>query len=330
MILCIQIKEHRLVFGNISGNLFHGIKHQFIKDYISDIMNRTAAGLVLVAGASEKLLLFVYTFRCSKIELGTAVSAKHQPAEHTLTPRCRISSAALPHFVSDIKGFFVNNRFLCVRDYLPLRFIELDFLVNLIADDEDFRALVHNISTTEQDILRFINHEPQAYYIIGSIFNAGGFRFGHHDSYIFPEFRLGNDYRADYLLIGKSSGGYEFIFVEFEKSNGRVTLSSGNPGQVIRSGNYQILDWKYWVDSKFSSLRLFFDTEKQNGVCLPHEFYDFDSTRMHYVVVAGTRDDYNEQTYRCRRREALDSNIVLLHYDNLYDASERLIEQNTF
>ena len=40
--------------------------------------------------------------------------------------------------MSDIKGFFVNNRFLCVRDYLPLRFIELDFLVNLIADDTAF------------------------------------------------------------------------------------------------------------------------------------------------------------------------------------------------
>ena len=226
-----------------------------------------------------------------------------------------------PEAVKHYLSYFPNN-------HIFLGDVKKSCDIHLI--NEDFRALVHNISTTEQDILRFINHEPQAYYIIGSIFNAGGFRFGHHDSYIFPEFRLGNDYRADYLLIGKSSGGYEFIFVEFEKSKGRVTLSSGNPGQVIRSGNYQILDWKYWVDSKFSSLRLFFDTEKQNGVCLPHEFYDFDSTRMHYVVVAGTRDDYNEQTYRCRRREALDSNIVLLHYDNLYDASERLIEQNTF
>ena len=154
-----------------------------------------------------------------------------------------------PEAVKHYLSYFPNN-------HIFLGDVKKSCDIHLI--NEDFRALVHNISTTEQDILRFINHEPQAYYIIGSIFNAGGFRFGHHDSYIFPEFRLGNDYRADYLLIGKSSGGYEFIFVEFEKSNGRVTLSSGNPGQVIRSGNYQILDWKYWVDSKFSSLRLFF------------------------------------------------------------------------
>lgn len=193
-----------------------------------------------------------------------------------------------------------------------------------------FYDLYYDIETNEQDILRFINHDPQAYHIIGSIFNAGGFRFGHHDAYLFPEFRLGNEYRADYLLIGKSSGGYEFIFVELEKPNGRVTLQNGHPGQVIRSGEFQIEDWKSWVDAHFNELKTFFDKEKQVGKTLPTEFYQYDRTRVHYVVVGGTREDYTDTTYQTRRRREQEANILILHYDNLFDAAERLLDCNTF
>ena len=35
-----------------------------------------------------------------------------------------------------------------------------------------FYDLYYDIETNEQDILRFINHDPQAYHIIGSIFNS--------------------------------------------------------------------------------------------------------------------------------------------------------------
>lgn len=45
----------------------------------------------------------------------------------------------------------------------------------------------------------------------------GNYNFGHHDAYIIPEFMLGNSYKVDYLLIGKSSRGYEFVFIELEK-----------------------------------------------------------------------------------------------------------------
>lgn len=194
-----------------------------------------------------------------------------------------------------------------------------------------FKELIHNTQTKEQDVLRFINHEYHAFYIIGSVFTAAGFPFGHHDAYVFPEFCLGNDYRADYLLIGSNSGGYEFVFVELEKPNGRVTLKDGKPGQVIRSGSFQVEDWKRWVDSRFCKLTSFFNAEKgDKAKDLPKEFLAFDGTRMHYVVVAGTRNDYTDETYHQRRLRLKESNITLLHYDNLCDASEKLQELPTF
>ena len=226
-----------------------------------------------------------------------------------------------PEAVKHYLSLFPNNH-IYLRDMKSKR--------DLHAINEAFSLLVHDSETNEQDVLRFINHEPQAYHIIGSIFEAGGFHIGHHGTYLFPEFRLGEDYRADYLLIGKGSGGFEFVFVELEKPNGYVIMKNGHLGQVIRSGENQIEDWKLWVDANFATLKNFFDSEKHIGATLPSEFYNYDSTRMHYVVVGGKREDYNDMTYAIRRRKERETGIVMLHYDNLFDASEMLFERNTF
>ena len=74
----------------------------------------------------------------------------------------------------------------------------------------------------------------------------------------------------------------------------------------------------------------FFEREKGNHEDLPDEFYHYDSTRMHYVLVAGTRNDYIDKTYRVRRSEKKKSGVILLHYDNLIDYSEELFNRNTF
>ena len=63
---------------------------------------------------------------------------------------------------------------------------------------------------------------------------------------------------------------------------------------------------------------------------MPKEIYKFDKTRVKYVVVAGRRSDFNENL-RWKRRKLLDSkNIVLMHYDNLYDYAKEAIGANTY
>ena len=59
-----------------------------------------------------------------------------------------------------------------------------------------------------------LNHK---WFIPGSIFLD--YNFGHHDAYLFPEQKLGNEYAADYMLLGKSSDGYSIILAEFEKAD---------------------------------------------------------------------------------------------------------------
>jgi len=46
-------------------------------------------------------------------------------------------------------------------------------------------------------------------------------------------------------------------------------------------------------------------------------------------VVAGRRDNFTKKTYRERRNMKNDSTLIL-HYDNLIDASENIIGQNRY
>lgn len=193
---------------------------------------------------------------------------------------------------------------------------------------EEFEKIVHNVDSKEQDILKFINHRP-APYIIGALLTYK--KFGHHETYIFPEFSIGNGlYYADYLIVGKSSGGYEFVFVELEAPNKRTTIKSGYEGQATRAGLNQILDWKYAIESDFISITKEFEKACIDVKKLPLECQQYDSTRMHYMVVAGLRDDYNDTTYRTRRLKAKEQGIEMYHYDNLIDLARLLEEKNTF
>lgn len=190
---------------------------------------------------------------------------------------------------------------------------------------DGFEKLLKNTSITELDIKRYIQNNG-FYHIPASIFKH--YNFGHHEAVLFKEFPLGTNYIADYLLVGRASGGWQFIFVEFENPYGRITLADGNPGEVIRKGMNQIDEWKPFIEGYFSILSAEF--EKYTKQPLPKEFTRFDSTRMHYVVVAGRRADYNETTRLFQRRSDAERNIKILHYDNILDDARDLIGAKTY
>ncbi|MFR9240273.1 MAG: Shedu anti-phage system protein SduA domain-containing protein [Clostridium baratii] len=147
---------------------------------------------------------------------------------------------------------------------------------------------------------------------------------------MFPEFQLGTEYKADYLLIGKNSGGYEFIFVELENPNGNITKKNGNIGEAFRKGIDQTKDWKRWLEKNYQSLREVFKKHMKERDNLPNEFIEYDSTRFHYVVIAGRIKNFNELTYQIKREYMREQNILLMHYDNLVDQSKGIIGESTY
>ena len=192
---------------------------------------------------------------------------------------------------------------------------------------DEFENLLEDKNITELDIKRFIQ-DNSYYHIPASIFDW--YNFGHHEAALFKEFQLGTSYRADYLLVGHSSGGWEFIFVEFEKPYGGITLKSGDFGETIRKGLNQIYDWKTFIESNYATISTEFEKYVNPSESLPKEFTKYDSTRMHYVVIAGRRRDFSVKAYSLKRRTERDQNIKIMHYDNLLDSARELIGRNTY
>lgn len=188
--------------------------------------------------------------------------------------------------------------------------------------ESEFQELL-NSDITERDILNFINGNKY-YNIIGSILQW--YTFGHHEAFLFKEFEFPSTHKADYLLIGRSSGGYSFVFIELENPYGQITQKNGEFGDTFRKGIKQVEDWDSWLESNYSSLSLIFDKYKSVRNDFPREFYKLDKSRLNFVVIAGRRNDFSEKTYEISRRYLKRNNIRIAHYDNLVDSYKDLIK----
>ncbi len=228
---------------------------------------------------------------------------------YTAVSRYREYPKAARHFMS----IFLNNF---------LDPVELEGKEGLSKQLQEFKDLLDSRLVSERKILNFIRSK-RAYFLVASLLRQY-YRFGHHDAYIFPEFQLGNSYKADYLLVGLGSGGWQFVFVELEAPNGKVTLNDGDFGDTFRKGLKQINDWEKWLEANYSFLEETYSKSKKEGVTLPKEFTKLDTSRLHFAVVAGRREDFKESTYQ-KGRKTIKDNVRVLHYDNVVDAARNII-----
>lgn len=227
---------------------------------------------------------------------------------------------AFPKAARMCRTLFPNN-------YLDVA--ELHDVERLAKANAEFTNFVNNELCTERKILNYIK-EKEYYHIIGSLIWGLSINVGNHGAYLFPEFQLGTLYKADYLLMGKSSGGYEFILIELEHPYGKITLKDGELGAEFRDGISQLEDWKRWLPANYASYVEKLKKYKNPSMDLPDEFYTLDLSRFHYVVVAGRRSDFSEKTYILKREYKKEKNIDVIHYDNLIDFSNYLIGKATY
>lgn len=223
-----------------------------------------------------------------------------------------------PKAIRHSESLFPNN-------YMDIMLLEEK---DQLADEcNKFEELLNDTTTTELRVKRFIQDNGY-YHIPASIFSI--FCFGHHEAVLFKEFQLGTSYKADYLLVGRGSGGWQFIYVEFENPYGSVVRKDGEWGEVIRSGLSQISDWKRYIGANYKAIEVEF--QKQTNKTLPKEFTSFDPTRIHYVVVAGRRKDFDshEKNRYLQRESEQTHNIKIIHYDNLLEYARDLIGKNSY
>ena len=246
-----------------------------------------------------------------------------------------ISSTNMTAYFDTLPLAAQHARTLFPNNYLSTE--KLKDNTELIDTKKEFETLL-NSGAGEQQLLNFIR-DKEAAFIPGSILK--NYTFGHHIAFAFREFELPPYYKADFLLVGKSSMGYEFIFVEFESPTGNIINADGDFGTVIRKGLKQIEDWEFWIEANYSIMKLVYDKMLMRGLVppdleskinnqLPNEFFELDKTRIHFTVIAGRRKDFSTKAYRKKRKLFKDKNVLLLHYDNLLDNIQKLIQHGTY
>lgn len=227
---------------------------------------------------------------------------------------CKLMPKAAWHY----KELFPNN-------YLNIEALkDIDYWETMKCE---FQTLL-NRNPNEREILNYIK-DKEYYFLVASILIY--YPFGHHMAFLFREFEMPPNYIADFLLVGKNSDGYHFVFVEFEKPSGTICNKDGDFGTTIRKGIKQLEDWDSWLEKNFSNLMPVFERYLGNYEnVLPKEFYQLDKTRINYAIVAGRRNDFNEKTYRLKRKLWRENNFLLLHYDNLIEDTGQIFRNRNF
>lgn len=223
------------------------------------------------------------------------------------SPRFSHADKEIRKFVWHKSSLYPNN-FLYLSEYKNLNF-ELEA--------NKFRDVIYN-ATNELEIQQYIKSNKK-WFIPGSIFLD--YNFGHHDAYLFPEQQLGNEYAADYMLVGKNSDGYSIVLVELEKANTEYLLTTANTeSESVRKGLTQIQDWKRWIDYNrdyfLKNTGLY-----QRGIDIPVH-------RIYYYLIVSRRDFMNQTALDVRSQSMYEKiNTKIVTFDRVVDNIKKLGER---
>ena len=165
-------------------------------------------------------------------------------------------------------------------------------------------------ATKENDIQSYIKRNEKWFIPLSILKN---YDFGHHYACVVPEYSLGSEYRVDYLLIGKNSIGYQFVFVEFEDVNVEYrNKSSNSETEKVRKGLTQIRDWKRWIDNNKDYF------ENSEGIA---EFgRNIPSWGFYYCLVVGRRGKMDDMANKLRGEMQSDiPSLKIISYDRIVD-----------
>lgn len=191
-------------------------------------------------------------------------------------------------------------------------------------------ALLNALASSdgEREIHAFLKRHPQ---LLVTAFN-----WGWNHVFLVPEFQLGTHLRADFVLFGGFSGGWNIRLIELEPVGARLYLADGTPARQLRTAQKQISDWRDYIRTNEQHLRdeLSRAAVSQNVYRVrytsvsrylekhirdPHEF-----VRWYGQIVIGRRAKLSadEQNRRSRGIDLIDAEIAT--YDRIVDAAEKL------
>ena len=152
-----------------------------------------------------------------------------------------------------------------------------------------------------------------------------------HDDYVIPEFEIGNEYKADFVVLNSYSGGWEITLIELEPVGAKLFNRDRTPTRELRSAVRQIDDWRrfirqdrdYFLNQLTKAARCSdilrpelerHDREPVSGpgwtLRDPRNMFSY-----HYQIVIGRRSKFSEIDNELRGTYRNDHNIDVASYD---------------
>lgn len=153
-----------------------------------------------------------------------------------------------------------------------------------------------------------------------------------------PEFELGREFQADFLLLSVHSCHWIATFVELESPTARLYLKNGTPSKTLRIAQRQISDWKDWYRRNENYARQTFAQilrkHDEPAWCSHADRHQKGETEIldpqtvietHFHIVIGRRAALTPEEQRRRAMESLCwGGPEIATYDRLVDCARRI------
>lgn len=161
-----------------------------------------------------------------------------------------------------------------------------------------------------------------------------------------PEFELGSEYRADFLILSAHSVHWHAIFIELKDYGVRLYNKDGTPTKPLRQAQKQINDWREWVRVNQPYLRQRFAQilEKEDAPAIwPHtipnyqqgyssgasEIGDINSLVENYFhIVIGRSSSLTPEERKRRSNDCTWGGPEIATYDRFLPLAKRLDNYN--
>ena len=159
-----------------------------------------------------------------------------------------------------------------------------------------------------------------------------------------PEFRLGSEYRSDFLILSSHSNKWHAIFIELKDYKTKLYNNNGNPTKALREAKNQIDDCRIWAKTNEHYLRQCFSKilEKLNAPAIwPHTIPGFQkgyssgsaeiadmASRLdfYYHIVIGRSSTLLPKEREYRLKDSTWGGPEIATYDRLLTMAKRIDE----
>ena len=163
---------------------------------------------------------------------------------------------------------------------------------------------------------------------------VGGHSYANH---VIAEFRLGTEYRADFVAAGSYSGGCNVHLVELEGPNERLFTKDGRMAKKLNEAVFQIDSWKRFVEKDRSTIlkELSRSMKKKELVFGPSDIGLIDNTGkpiyhpdlwidFTYHIIVGRRSELSN--FELENKASFFSNhgIHIMTFDRVLDSARKL------